>query len=311
MEQIIGFLISLVLCLLIALVRSSNLPIGSKSAIVLERLKESGDKQAAKQLNLLKLSPTFEALKSLKTWLLIVILVVVLVFYFGFWWSIAIAAVELILLELVCARGWLNKSVALLVKSQSKYLLKVLKKVKPIISPFVRPDVTGITLNSVEELEDLVKQSDLDELEKSRILAYFRNNSAKVDQIMVPKENIITVDIKDSIGPLLLDKLHKTGHSVFPVVDKTLNRTKGWLYMSDLVPLDPDLKEVKDALRASVYTVDSNSATKDVVGLSLKTGRQIFLVTKNDSVVGMITLGDALSSLFGETIEKSVTVKKL
>ena len=60
---------------------------------------------------------------------------------------------------------------------------------------------------------------------------------------MTPRGVMNTVAKEDVIGPLLLDELHKTGHSRFPVTDGDIDHIVGILHIRSLLtgPIpDPD-----------------------------------------------------------------------
>jgi magnesium and cobalt transporter len=146
--------------------------------------------------------------------------------------------------------------------------------------------------------------------EKQQVQAALAFGDVKISDVMVPRDNIATVNIKETVGPILLDRLHKDGHSVFVVVKKDIDDIKGLLYMADATSGHPDIKTVKDALRPSVPYVPADAPLGHILGAALSTGRQFFIATDGKGkTLGLITLADALHALHGRTIEPVQTYR--
>ncbi|HSE29181.1 MAG TPA: CBS domain-containing protein [Candidatus Saccharimonadales bacterium] len=314
MVEVIVLIVGFILAILIALTKSFNLGVSSISSFELERRRNSGDKSAARELSWRALAPTFEAAKNIKIMVLLVILVSVVAVALPTPWGFLASLVFALFAQIAAARGWFLKPAANLQKKYEPQLRKYLLFLKKYIGIFVTPVASAsFSLNSVEELEQLITldQNVLSEHEKTQLLAVMQFENLKVEEVMVKRDQIVVVGIKETVGPLLLDKLHKAGHNIFPVVDKSLDHVKGLLYMSDLVPLDPELKEVREVVRPNVYSLQQDASLSDVLAASIKTGRQLFFVSKGEKIIGLITLSDVLAKMTGQKIAKEVKVNKI
>jgi len=305
MVEIIILLVGLILAIFIAFVKTFNLSVSSLSEFELQRLRESGDKAAARELNRRLLEPTLEAAKNLKVMILSVALVAILVTCLPVWLGIIASLVFLVLVEVAAAKGWFARAAVSFQAKFDRQLIAYLKKISKILA-FMQPQTKGgeFSLNSIDELKQLIAGDAgvLSNGEKAQLLGALQFDQTKISDVMVQREQITTVGINETVGPLLLDRLHKAGHNIYPVVDKNLDHLKGLLYMSDLVPLDPDLKEVKDALRPNIHYLSADAKLTEVIDESIKTGRQLFLVKNSASkIVGLIILKDVLKILMGKS----------
>ena len=52
-------------------------------------------------------------------------------------------------------------------------------------------------------------------------------DNEKVSSVMTPRNEIKTIKKSEILGPLVLDDLHKTGHSRFPVIDGDVDNSYG------------------------------------------------------------------------------------
>ena len=87
----------------------------------------------------------------------------------------------------------------------------------------------------------------LSKKDRARIAAIMSFDDRIVADFMVPKSQIVFVNTKDFLGPLMLDKLYKSGFTNFPVVDSH-DHVKGILHTEALNAL-----EVKKTDRADKY----------------------------------------------------------
>ena len=76
---------------------------------------------------------------------------------------------------------------------------------------------------TVEEFIGVLKRtpkSVLSAKDRNRIAAVMSFDDREVRDLMVPKRKMVFVEEDEVLGPLVLDKLYKSGYNNFPVVDK-------------------------------------------------------------------------------------------
>jgi CBS domain containing-hemolysin-like protein len=158
---------------------------------------------------------------------------------------------------------------------------------------------------SREELYHIIDASSslLGVEERHRLAASEQFDTKTVLDVMTPISVVDTVDVSDSLGPLVLDELHKTGHSRFPVVDKDVHHVVGILYLHDIINLKSAKATVKESMDGRVHYIHENQTLEHALNGFLKSHRHLFVVV-NDyrETVGVLTLEDVIEALLGRTI---------
>lgn len=306
MVELLILIVLIVITGVLSLAKSLRFAPNSSSSFELERRAQSGDTHAAHELSRRVHLPMFIALQKVGVVIVATVLVTVAFLCLPVWTTLFLVLVLLALAEIVAAQGWLVPIAAKLQKNIESALWKHAKTATALLKPFIAsPSASLFSFASKDELRKLIEddQSVLQQADKARLLGSLDFAQATVEQHMVARKSIITVGANETVGPVLLDRLHKAGHNIFVVVSKDLEHVKGLLYMSDLVPLDPEIKTIKDATRPKVHYVSQTASLQEVITVSLKTGRQFFLVRDGkERVVGLITLKDALKILLSEDL---------
>src|SRR5581483_2310 len=113
-----------------------------------------------------------------------------------------------------------------------------------------------------------------------------------IRDVMVPRRVVKVVDIKETIGPVLINELHESGHSRFPVYDGKKDNIVGALYLRDLVGLKAQ-GTVKDAMHKKVFYVHEEQSLNDALQAIIKTHHHLFMVVNSfEEFVGVIGLED-------------------
>ena len=123
---------------------------------------------------------------------------------------------------------------------------------------------------------------------------------------MTPRRLVKMVVASDPIGPVLMDELHDSGFSRFPVVkeaSKTANpEIVGMLYMHDLVG-HLEKGRVRDVMKKKVYFINETQSLKEALAAFIRTEHQLLVVVNNfEEIVGIITIEDVLEQILGEKI---------
>jgi CBS domain containing-hemolysin-like protein len=123
-----------------------------------------------------------------------------------------------------------------------------------------------------------------------------------IRDVMTPKRVVKTVAENASVGPLLMDELHKSGFSRFPVVGDKADHIVGTLYMKDLVKAKSSGR-VRDLMKKSVYYVNEEKPLRHALQAFLKTKHHLFIVVNGfEEIVGIITIEDVLEQVLGKQI---------
>lgn len=283
------------------------------SEFELARQNNAGNAGAQTEQARRNLLPTYIALRSLKEITIITILAALLMTTHQPWVGALLTLLYLGCARVVAAQGWLAPMVGRAQMWVEARFQTHVQKVAPFVGWIAPKKVFSgnTTVASRDELRQLVAADTrlLAPDDKARLLGAFDFGTLAITDVMVPADQIATVDIKETVGPILLDRLHKANHRIFVVIKKDINQIKGLLYMHDLTPLDPALHDVKDALRPTVHYISHKAPLLDVLVASLVTGRQLFIAVDDEgNTKGLVTLADALQHLCGEPLPKIASV---
>ncbi len=178
------------------------------------------------------------------------------------------------------------------------FLRKFVKFIDPKLDKYREPvEVPAVpkpapkTLREFVEMINRTPKTVLSSKDRARIASIMSFDEKKVKDIMILKKNMIFVNEKDFLGPLMLDKLYKSGFTIFPVVDSK-NHIKGIIRTEALNAL-----EIKKTDRAEKYLdpdvrrLRPNDSLETLVEEINTTGATFFLVENNDSeLVGFVTI---------------------
>lgn len=162
-------------------------------------------------------------------------------------------------------------------------------------------------LGSKEELLHLVEESGtvLSDDEKLMVRNALIFQDKPVHQVMVPKSVVQTVNKGEVLGPLVLDELHKTGHSRFPVIEGDIDHVVGVLHIQDLMEIKSDSKSAKvdTLMEKRVYYIDQNKSLEYALAAFLKARHHLFIVINSyRETIGILTLEDVVEALIGKNI---------
>lgn len=278
----------------------------TESVYELKRRKTQGDSQAAQILAYEALIPRLETLRQLKLFTLLVVGSALSVATYG--WIVG-GAVAIVLVWLL---GTITR--ANVVAHVSKWLFGHIEpwimtrithwKWLDSFASYAQP-VGEYRVTSKDELRELVTRSQgvLSRDELLRFQANLSLDERTVHDAMTPVLVVDTADVSDSLGPLVLDSLHKTGHSRFPVIDGDVHHIVGVLYLHNLVDLRNTKKTVKEAMDKEVYYIHENQSLEHALHGFLSSHRHLFVVV-NDyrETVGVITLEDVVEEVLGKKI---------
>jgi putative hemolysin len=159
---------------------------------------------------------------------------------------------------------------------------------------------------SRQELEHLVNTSGvvLTADEKRLIINGLHFSQKTVESIMTPRGVVETVKKSDVLGPLMLDELHKTGHSRFPVIDGDIDHVVGMLHIKDLLTLGrKDTETAEQAMEKRVFYINQEQTLEHALAAFIKTRHHLFIVVNGyRETAGILTLEDVMEALLGREI---------
>lgn len=185
-----------------------------------------------------------------------------------------------------------------------KILQKFVKIVDPKLEKFrEKKGEVKYVPKSLEDFVDIIRRTPktiISTTDRERIAAIMNFDARKVENLMVAKKDMVFVNDKEVLGPLMLDKLYKSGFTNFPVVD-TRGKVKGVIHTEALNTL-----EIKKTDRAEKYLdkqvnyLHTQDSLKFAVEEIERTNGYYFLVLdENESLAGFFTIQMLLDYLIG------------
>ena len=172
-----------------------------------------------------------------------------------------------------------------------KWLDPKLEKYRPKPSKPIRTQYTPKSLKDFIGILQRTPQDILSSRDRNRIAAIMSFDDRTVKELMIPKSQMIFVGSNEVLGPLILDKLYKSGFTNFPVIDSN-NRVKGIIHTEALNALE--IKKTDRAekyINEDVYYLHSNDSLRFAVEEIERTNSYYFLVLdKRESIVGFFTI---------------------
>jgi CBS domain containing-hemolysin-like protein len=127
-----------------------------------------------------------------------------------------------------------------------------------------------------------------------------------VRDIMTPRRAVKLVAASDTIGPLLMDELHKTGYSRFPVVKAPTKEANpeivGTLYFKEIMAHQAGGK-VGDVMKKGVSFIKENQTLREALNEFLKSQNHLLIVANDfNEIAGVISLEDVMEQILGQKI---------
>ncbi|HSW80873.1 MAG TPA: CBS domain-containing protein [Candidatus Saccharimonas sp.] len=300
--ELVVELAAIALTLILAIVKSFNYAPRGGSDFEVSRHAHAGNAHAVAELERRKLLPAFVALQYIKEIIISVGIAALLLTTHSAAVGALLSAVYFFIAYLVAVRGWIAKpSQAVQRKFEPLFTKMVRVLAGPLRFMYDKRHSVNTAIASADELAHLIDTTHvLAPEQKTALLAGLHQHEKTIGEIMVPRDHIATVDVSETVGPLLLDKLHKQGHQTFVAIDGDLEHVKGLLHMRDATSGHPAIKVVADAMRPQVYYAAARNTVLSLLGASLQSGRQLFIVVDdNGNIQGLVTLQDALTAILG------------
>ena len=280
------------------------------SSFELHRRKKQGDMAAEAILRRRSLLGDILSLQKILISLLLIVLVLLLVSTLGWLWGVIIALLVTLEYGAVSRVATLQNMSQKIYEKHEAGLLIFIEKY-PTIFKLIR-SVTPewkkeLKLDSREELEQLVASSSnlLKSDEQKLIIHGLQFPEKQVKDIMTPRGVIDSVSKNELLGPLVLDDLHKTGHSRFPVIDGDIDHVVGILYIQDLLTVDSGKRSstAEKTMLARVFYIREDQTLDHALAAFLRTHHHLFIVINEfRETVGIISLEDVIEALLGRKI---------
>lgn len=302
-------MVVLLLCVLMLLVVVAGITPRRTQMSTFEQKRRSalGDEAVAKATRREMLLTDILSLQRALAALLLVLFVAVAVTSFGWLWGILLAV--LVALEYGALARSSHKWSQPFYEKHEPQLLKIAEKYQGffrLLRSVAWEQPLETYLESREELLHLVEHSGslLSANEKKLFIHGLAFEKKLVRDVMTPRGVIDSIGKKELLGPLVLDDLHKTGHTRFPVIDDDIDHVVGVLHIQDLFTLDTKRSVTAEkAMEPRVFYVREDQSLQRALAAFLRTHHHLFIVVNEfRETVGVLSLEDVIEALLGQKI---------
>jgi len=174
-------------------------------------------------------------------------------------------------------------------------------RLSDVLTRWMGANVSDIDLRSeIKSLTDLGAESgELDADEQRVITNILYLHEIKLRDVMTPRTVCEFVSKDDTAGELL-DKLHETVFSRFPVIDED-EHPHGVIFRTDILEADPSA--TAESLMKPVQIFTDNVSAETLLGALLVQHQHMSLVyDEYGTWMGLVTLEDILETILGQAI---------
>jgi len=130
-------------------------------------------------------------------------------------------------------------------------------------------------------------------------------DSYKVRDVLLPRKQLKAVKADELVGPVLLDELHATGQTDFPVYETSKDKVTAVLHVLTLDDAKQGGKVIDYATRKVAYLHESDNLATALHAVYTTKQRLFVVVNSFDEYVGIVTLEDILHVLVGTPAEQA------
>ena len=146
----------------------------------------------------------------------------------------------------------------------------------------------------------------LEHEEQKMIVSIFRLGDTLVREIMIPRIDILALDVNTPIDQTM-DALQQSGHSRVPIYKDSVDNILGLLYAKDLLGIWREGKRevsLSDHLRPAYYVPEAKKADELLTELQAKRIHMAIVVDEYGGVAGLVTLEDIVEEIVGEILDE-------
>lgn len=166
-----------------------------------------------------------------------------------------------------------------------------------------------------EELKSILADTDhlMPQKYQNMLLGILDLESATVEDVMTPRNEIIGIDLEDPIESII-QQIQDSPHTRLPVYKKSIDRVIGFLHLrivlSQISHQDFDKQKITEHLLKPIFIPVSTSLHEQMQSFKAEKLRIGLVVDEYGDVQGLVTLDDLLQEIVGELINEEGDVKK-
>lgn len=162
---------------------------------------------------------------------------------------------------------------------------------------YEKADLLDLIDQQQQQTDNRIEQAELEIMRSTLVFG-----DKLIRDSMTPRRVVKMVAVDDDLGPVVMDELHKSGHSRFPVYEGNEDNIIGLLFLRDLIRRRSGGK-VRNVMKKQALYLHEDQSLYDALQAVLKTHCHLFIVVNNfEEYVGIITIEDVLEQIVGQAI---------
>jgi len=140
---------------------------------------------------------------------------------------------------------------------------------------------------------------------REEVIAALDVGSMETRDVMVEAGSTVALSVIEPLE-VNLERMRESPHSRFPLVGGDLSDFRGIVYTPGVLRDQPELEGGEATLSdvaAEPMTVDASLAVSELIDRFQERGQELALVEEDGSVVGLVTITDALEAITGEVTD--------
>ena len=185
--------------------------------------------------------------------------------------------------------------------SKSSWRLWLVKK---LLKDHINKEEIYTFISSIFENGNKLKESfekPIDDSDENELLRnILKLNDKTVEDVMVPRADIVAISIKDSFQKIL-DTIDYNSHSRMPIFEDNLDNVMGMIHIKDIISnIEKKDFKIKEIIRDILYVAPS-SPVLDLLKRMRKSKIHLGLVVdEHGGVDGLVTIEDLVEEIVGE-----------
>jgi len=154
------------------------------------------------------------------------------------------------------------------------------------------------------DLEEEIGDEGLDRRERAMIRAILHLDETPIREIMVPRVDVVSVDVNTSLEQAL-PRVLESGHSRLPVYEESADNIIGVLYTRDLLAASArgqgaSIPTIRELMRPGFFVPESKRVNEMLTEFQQRRVHLAVVVDEYGGVAGLVTIEDLLEEIVGE-----------
>ncbi|MEL0244015.1 MAG: transporter associated domain-containing protein, partial [Gammaproteobacteria bacterium] len=160
-----------------------------------------------------------------------------------------------------------------------------------------------------EELRTLLQTSGVPKRQEAMLMGIFDMDNLSVNDVMIPKNEIIGIDLNDSVENILLS-LQEIDFTYIPCYEDSIDNIQGFLSLNKkadfLVKRDQSKESLKVELQDPLFVPENTPLYKQLANFQSSGRRVGLIVDEYGDIEGIITLRAIMEVIVGEISSESM-----